>query len=652
MEEEKNRTSDILEENDENILKQEIKFIQEEFKNKIEEYKKLKEELKNVKKSFHDGLEDYTTKKNSTIEKEQEIEGFLSKISKMRKMMMLSINQTINKKFYTHLLEISNNKQKENILLKYFNYLFNVYNYNKIYINNNSYNSNKDNNTESNINNNSVSNINNNNTIVDNSQSIQELITIIRNEAEIKNILFYSYDIFHNLQEENSDMYLNIKNSFLELYNEINSIERQYPFDFLFDYLKNIFDVIDYEKQVESLKDMLNKLTQEKNAKFVEVKNIESVIKKYNRIIKIISNYKKALKTFYYRIIEHNKKNNKENNNNEKDKENNKNEKNKENNSKENNNKNNNNILRDLIDDIEKFKKITLDYDKINSNFDVMTSLSFGTNYTLSEKSSIKSSSFIDYINNNIDNEYNIDVNCNNNSNEVINKDLNMNIVKKNNHNMINNILKKNEINKNNKMQKKSVGNKTLNLKINNTNENTYNMRKRKNIKKKISLSKHNAGNLTTIIGNNINNNIQINRQLNSKSPINNNKKIQNKSNNISYTKDKKKLNKSKLNNNSKNNINTKINGQNLLNKDIKKGFNTNKNNKYNNINKKLSPNLKSCINIKNNNQKFESNNINIKNKKYKIENIVSENVKEIKNDNIFEIVLNYSLPRTVKIHG
>ena len=203
MEEEKNRTNDILEENDENILKQEIKFVQEEFKNKIEEHKKLKEKLKNVKKLFHDGLEDYTTKKNTAIEKEQEIEGFLSKISKMRKMMMLSINQTINKKFYTHLLEISNNKQKENILLKYFNYLFNVYNYNKIYIINNSYNSNKDKDIESNINNtNNVSNINNINTIVDNNQSIQELITIIRNEAEIKNLLFYSYDIFHNLQEK------------------------------------------------------------------------------------------------------------------------------------------------------------------------------------------------------------------------------------------------------------------------------------------------------------------------------------------------------------------------------------------------------------------------------------------------------------------
>ena len=52
-----------------------------------------------------------------------------------------------------------------------------------------------------------------------------------------------------------------------------------------------------------------------------------------------------------------------------------------------------NNILRDLINNIEKFKKITLNYDKINSNFVAMTSLSFGTNYILSEKSSIKSSS-------------------------------------------------------------------------------------------------------------------------------------------------------------------------------------------------------------------------------------------------------------------
>ena len=452
MKDENNKiNNNIISENEEIILKQEIKFIQDEFKNKIEEHKKLKEELKNVKKSFHDGLNDYTTQKNLTIEKEQEIEILLSKISKMRKMMLLSTNQTINKKLYTHLLEISNNKQKEKILLNFFNFLFNVYNYSSRYIiNNNIINNNFLSNTTFNNDNNYFNNFN---TIIDNTQSMKELLTIIRNETEIRYILFYSYDIFHNLQEENNDIYLNVKNTFFELFNEINSNEKQYPFDFLFDFMKNIFTIIDNEKQVDILKESLNKLIQEKNTKFVEVKNIESIIKTYNKNIKIISNYIKALKNFYFRIKEHNKNknyiNNKDNNEN--------------NNITNNINKNNNDALRELIDDINKFKKITLDYDKINSNFDAITSLSFGTNYTLSEKSSIKSSSIIEYKNNNIDNEYISDINCN--INEVINKDENANVnliinentdIKKNSNN---NSIKKdnNELNKTNKNQKKSV---------------------------------------------------------------------------------------------------------------------------------------------------------------------------------------------------
>ena len=129
MEEEKNNNNNNLSENQENILKREIKFIQEEFKNKIEEHKKLKEELKKVRNLFHNDLNDYTAEKNTTIEKEREIESLLSKISKMKKMMTLSINQTINKKFYIHLLEISYNKEKAKILMNIFNFLFNIYNY-------------------------------------------------------------------------------------------------------------------------------------------------------------------------------------------------------------------------------------------------------------------------------------------------------------------------------------------------------------------------------------------------------------------------------------------------------------------------------------------------------------------------------------------
>ena len=643
MKEENAKTNDnLISEDVEIVLKQEIKFIQEEYKNKIEEHKKIKEELKKVKKSFRNGLKDYTTEKKLTIEKEQEIEILLSKISKMRKMMLLSTNQTINKKLYAHLLEISNNKQKENILLNFFNFLFNVYNYSKKYINTNNNNFFMSNDTFNKTVNND--NIFNNFSIIDKTQSIKELLTIIRNETEIRYILFYSYDIFHNLQEENNDVYLNIKNSFFQLYNEINNKEREYPFDFLFDFMKNIFTIIDYEKQVDVLKESLNKLIQEKNAKFVEVKNIESIIKTYNKNNKIISNYIKALKNFYYRIKEQNKNNDK-------------------NNSVNNNTniiKNNNDGLKELIDDIKKFKKITLDYDKINSNFDVMTSLSFGTNYTLSEKSSIKSSSIFEFKNNNIDNENISDFNCN--INEVINKDenvnMNINIDKKKNSN--NNLAKKDNIalNNINNIQKKLVGNKTLNLKINNILNNNELFKKRKNqtMKRKICINKNNIGNLTAITDCNFHNRINMNNKVHSKSPIINyninRRKIYQNKNNSSYTKENKDKNKKILSkpkiydNNSKKNIPVKTIPQKFFNKDkdIRKKFNTNNIKKNCNKIRKISPNIKTNVNpsIRNNynTQFFESKDIKLKNKQKlkKIENLEQKNEKENKSENKIEI--------------
>ena len=635
MEVEKNKiNSNSLSENRENLLKQEKKFIQEEFKSKLEEHKKLKEELKNVKKSFNNGLNDYTREKNLTIQKEQEIEAILSKISKMKKLMLLSINQTLNKKFYNHLLEISNNKHKEKILLKYFNFPFNVYNFSKMYITNSNHNNNSNFNIRGDLSSNSNSDFfkhfNDINKVIDNTQKIHDLIKIIRNENEIKNVLSYSYEIFHNLQEENNDIYANIKNSFYEVYNEINNKEKQYPFDFLFDYMKNIFDIIDYERQVEELKDILNKLTQEKNAKFIEIKNIESIIRTYNINIKIISNYLKALKTFAYRIKEQNK-------------------------NISNNSDNNNNILRELIDDIEKFKKISIDYDKINSNLDAMTSLSFGTNYTLSEKSSNKSS-IIDFgYNNEFDSEYKSD---NFNSNDIISKgannnnidlknieDNNMMIIKKDNSG-IKNVNEK--IKKINKKQKNSSRKKTLNLNLNNYNNDSIGKRKYEIIKKHISLTKHNIENLTTT-DTNIYNKRQIKKQIN-KSHLNTNNKTQNKSN-VSYLKESQK--KKTLNNSiiskSKKHFVTKINGQKLVNNHFRKRYNTNY---INNVSKSknISPDLKPTISIKKNCQTFKSNKINLRyGKKFKNRNIISQNEKEI-NENKNEININYDTKRDEEI--
>ena len=552
---------------EESILKQEMNFIQEEFKSKIVELKKLREEIKKVKTSFNDGLNEYNRQKNATIEKEREIELLLSKVSKMKKLVYLSLNQTINKKFYTHLLEISSNKLKEKILLKIFNFIFGIYNYSKIYITS----------IDKNLNEFNI------NDIIDECLSIQELLIILKNENEIRNILFYMYEIFHNLEEENQELFKNLKNSFLQLFNEMGVGEKMYPFDFLMDYIKNIFSIIYNERNVEELKAVLNNLMKEKNKKFIEIKNIESIIKTYNRNIKIISNYVKALKTFYYRIKEQNKNNN--------------------NNDQYTNEKSNIDVIKDLIDDIEKFKKITLDYDKLNSNFDAMTSLSFGTNYTLSEKSSIKSS-IMDSKNNNEDmnNETKSELNENN---DKISKDLNMHFEEKNNNKKI--IIKNISIETNDniiKFHKKSVENKAINRNGNiNTNKinsflNPTNNDKRQITKKNISLMHNNIFNLTTTDISS-NNKSQIKKQINIKN-TSDAKSLDKKGNNISYDKNFKNKNISNKNKkfNTKNNLPIKISAQKILNKEIKKRFNSN--------------NIKGAA--KNNSQKFQSVN-NIKNK-------------------------------------
>ena len=399
--EQQNKNDEPLSLEEETTLKKEMIFIQEEYNSKIEQLKKLKEELSSEKKLFHEGLKEFQDHTKITIEKEQEIELLLSKISKIKKNQLISLSQTINNKFYKHLIEISNNKQKELILKNFFEFLF-LIKENKIDL------------------------IDEENFTENYNQSIHELLTIIKSEIEVKNILSYSYEIFHNLENKQYEIIQNIfQKNLMELNQNLNL---QYPFDFLFDYLNNVFKIINAEKKVDDLKNELDKMIIQKNAKFIEVKNFEGVIKKTQRNIKITVNYIRAIKNFYNRIKEYN----------------------------------NNCEIRELIMDIEKFKKIEIDYEKFNPNFDAMTSLSFATNYTFSEDSSIKSSVLesksnkliIDNNNKTEENKNKIDENIviekNNNkteNNEKINNNQNSNKIIKT-RNAKNNIKKENLLNK------------------------------------------------------------------------------------------------------------------------------------------------------------------------------------------------------------
>ena len=136
---------------EEKLLKDAMIFLQEEYNIKKEKLKILKQESSQTKKQFQSQLQEYQKDTKLTIEKEKEIQLLFSKISKRKKRRALIIKNSFNNKFYSHLLEISTNKKKEKILKNYFSLI-----------------------------------------MVENNQekrNIKELIEILKNEDEIKNLL-------------------------------------------------------------------------------------------------------------------------------------------------------------------------------------------------------------------------------------------------------------------------------------------------------------------------------------------------------------------------------------------------------------------------------------------------------------------------------
>ena len=175
----------------------------------------------------------------------------------------------------------------------------------------------------------------------------------------------------------------------------------------------------------------------------------------------------------------------------------------------------------------------------------------------------------------------------------------------------------------------KSVENKTINKNENiNTNKiNSFlkpaNKNERQSMKKDISFMHNNIFNLTsTDISSN--NKSQIKKQLNIKNAYDA-KSLDKKCNNISNDKNLKNKNISNKRKivNTKNNLPIKISAQKILNKEIKKRFNSNK---IKGAPKNNSQKYQSVVNIKNKSQIFESKNN--KSKQRRIEpNITSKNV-------------------------
>ena len=313
------------------IIKQEILFYISEYNNKLAEYKIIQENISKTKVVLSKLITEYTIKKNSVIEKEKENEALLIKISKLTKNLLISINKAINKKFYEHLKSFLGDKQKEKLLIQFFNFSFNLYNLSKYFHFH----------IQENINFDIFGNFG---LDINENQDMRNILRILRDEYEIKNLILYSKEIIQNLSKESINVYNKIKDVFSNLYNEIKKEGKQYPIDLLYDFLNNIFNIINYEKQVEDMKILINNLTLEKNDKFIKIKNLEILINGYITNKKIISNYIKELNGFLIKIKKKPEKKFSEN-------------------------------IDELKKDIEKIKNLKVNYDRLNNNFSNMASL-------------------------------------------------------------------------------------------------------------------------------------------------------------------------------------------------------------------------------------------------------------------------------------
>lgn len=502
-----NNNNLYLEGGDINILKDAIAFLQKEYHIKKDKLKILREELSKTKKSFKNQLDEYQKEIKLTMDKENDIEQLLSKISKKKKKRAIMIKNGFNNKFYLYLLEISTNKKKEKILQYYFSLIF-----------------------------------------LENKQenrSVKELIEILRDKDEIKNLLSYSYKIYCDLRVEDEKRYYDLKNKFDSYILELKELDMEYPFYELFESIKIIFEIIEYEKEIKENNNMLNKLIEKKNSKFLEIKSIELKIRNYYKNIKKVHSHIKIIHSFYDNL-------------------------------KGQNTTIDQQSLKELIDNIEEYKKLNFDYNRTNSNFDAITSLTFGTYYTQSEDSSIKSSNLGSKnganLNNKLtklNNENSIkDCSINNNIYDSLNSGFNSYNLNENvkNNNIVITINEKN-VNKINKTVKNPKINQKINYKNKKENKSSiYNIENYKNLPK----GNNNNGNIENKIMNKINNNNFV--EISYKNKKENLSKLKTNKNKFEIKKDNSKKNyiSDCLNNKEDNSKNNEDNNGNSHNKENK----------------------------------------------------------------------------------
>ena len=289
------------------LLSDSLKYLINKYQKKKEELEKLRPEIINIKTEFNTQIKIYQEITQKIITCEEEIEKKLNKISKIKTNQEISIFNNLNRKCFSHLLELSKNNNQN---LKD---LFNILNYK---------------NKES------------------------EFFIILKNENEFNYLLHYSYKIYKNLFQIDKKRFDEIKNFFdnLKIYT--------YPFDFIFEYLKNNILILNLNTEITMKKKNLDLEIQNKNIKFLEIKSIENEIIQQENYYKTLIKYRKVIHSLIdkYKEIE----------------------------------KENFEGINEYLNTIVQIKNY--DFTR-NNNFDNMSSLSLQSEYTVSENASLISNS-------------------------------------------------------------------------------------------------------------------------------------------------------------------------------------------------------------------------------------------------------------------
>jgi hypothetical protein len=290
------------------LLTESLKHLISEYHKKREELEKLRPEIINIKTEFNTQIKIYQDITKKIITCEKEIEKNFNQIAKIKTNQEISILNNLNRKCFLHLLEYSKNNN-QNI-----KELFNVLNFK---------------NKES------------------------EFLVILKNENEFNYLLHYSYSIYKNLYQNDKKRFEEIKNFFdnLNVYT--------YPFDFIFEYLKNNVLILNLNNEIAIKQKNLELEIQNKNIKFLEIKSIENDIIKQENYYKSLIKYRKVI----HAIVEQYKEIKTEN--------------------IEETNK--------YLNKVEQIKNF--DFNGKNINLDNMSSLSLQSEYTVSENVSLISNS-------------------------------------------------------------------------------------------------------------------------------------------------------------------------------------------------------------------------------------------------------------------